>query len=274
MTSTSRIAVSSWSLDRTLGSPRDGAPTTPGLPLLELPAALRTHGYDTVQLCHFHLPRTDTAYLQQLRRALEGSGVHLDAFLVDDGDLTDPATGAGWTEWVARWVEVGEQLGATRVRLIAGKTRHATAHQDSSHALREFARTTMSTRIVTENWFDLTRTADDVEAILGPIHPEVGLLLDLGNWTMPDRDQQLARIAHYGETCHAKAHWRHDTVNEADYRGAIGAVLHAGYTGPFALVYDADDPDEWAGLATLRTIVADEIKTLPATQGQEHNSVR
>lgn len=60
MTSTSRIAVSSWSLDRTLGSPRDGVPTTAGVPLLELPAALRAHGYDTVQLCHFHLPRTDT----------------------------------------------------------------------------------------------------------------------------------------------------------------------------------------------------------------------
>lgn len=200
--------------------------------------------------------------------------MHLDAFLVDDGDLTDPATSAGWAEWIARWVQVGGQLGATRVQLIAGKTRHDTANQDSSHVLHEFARATMSTRIVTENWFDLTSTADDVEAILAPIYPDVGLLLDLGNWTMPDRDQQLARIARYGETCHAKAHWQDDTVEEADYRSAISSVLHAGYTGPFALVYDADNPDEWAGLATLRTIVADEINALPGAQAQEHESVQ
>ena len=92
-------AVSSWSLHRTLGrffgedSAAGGgrfgpAPTGgEGLSLLELPAALKARGYDTLQLCHFHLPSRDGAYLETLRSALVASGITLDALLVDDGDV-------------------------------------------------------------------------------------------------------------------------------------------------------------------------------------------
>src|SRR5262245_39111466 len=94
--------VSTWSLHRTLGRfvAADSAvhggrffdtvPSPHGLTLLDLPAELRHHGYDTVQICHFHLPQRSPAYLNELRAVLAASEIALDALLIDDGDLTHP----------------------------------------------------------------------------------------------------------------------------------------------------------------------------------------
>jgi hypothetical protein len=92
-----------------------------------------------------------------------------------------------------------------------------------------------------------------VAGILGPLDGRVGLLVDLANWTGPDKYEALAAITPYAETCHAKAHWSGAQVDEDDFRRSIDAVVGAGYAGPLAKVYDGDD-DEWAGLDRLRTI--------------------
>jgi sugar phosphate isomerase/epimerase len=251
-------AVHAWSLDRTLGRFRAGVTTEPaGLPLLELPAALREHGYRTVQLCHFHLPHRDATYLSELRAALAEAGVVLDAFLVDAGDLTHPSEAAREEEWISSYLADATALGATRIRVVAGQTRTDTAQADSSAALGRIAARAGDLRVVTENWGDVTRDAADVRAVLGPLDGAVGLLVDLGNWSGPGKYADLAEVAPYAETCHAKAHWNGGVVDEVDYRESLSAILGAGYAGPLALVYDAVDDDEWAGLAVQRAIVED-----------------
>lgn len=108
--------VSTWSLHRTLGcyvAPdsgalggpcRAGASEPDGLTLLELPAALREHGYDTLQICHFHLPSRSPEYLASLRAASREAGITLDALLVDDGDLTDHDHADEAEAWMAEWL--------------------------------------------------------------------------------------------------------------------------------------------------------------------------
>jgi hypothetical protein len=261
-TVTTRIAIHDWSLDRALGRFRSDAPegADPGaLSLLGLPAALRTHGYEAVQLCHFHLPSREPAFLAELRATLDDNGVRLDTYLVDDGDLTHPETGRHDEEWISERVQDAIDLGAQRVRVIAGKTRTPQALATSSAALGRIAADHPEIRVVTENWFDVTRTADDVTRILDPLDDAVGLLIDLGNWSGPDKYDELARITRFAETCHAKAHWSGDAMDELDYRASISTVLEADYEGPFALVYDADSADEWAGLAALRAVVESEL---------------
>lgn len=238
-------AVHAWSLDRTLQH----------LPLLDLPAQLRVRGYRTVQLCHFHLPHRDAGYLGELRAALAEAGVALDALLVDDGDLTHPDEGARHEAWISDWVRDAEVLGARRARVVAGKTRTDTAQLDSSQALGRIAARAGSVRVVTENWFGVTADAADVTAILEPLDGAVGLLVDLGNWTGPGKYAELAAVTRFAETCHAKAHWNGPEVDADDYRRSVSTVLEHGYTGPFCLVYDADDADEWAGLDVQRAIV-------------------
>ncbi|PRY16599.1 sugar phosphate isomerase/epimerase family protein [Kineococcus rhizosphaerae] len=257
-------AVHAWSLDRTLGRFRAGTTAEPsGLSLLDLPAALRARGYDTVQLCHFHLPHRDDGYLGELRAALAEAHVHLDALLVDDGDLTHPTEAAEQEAWVSGWLPVADTLGARRVRVVAGKTRTDTAQRDASAALGRLAART-GVRVVTENWFDVTRDAADVEAVLAPLDGAVGLLVDLGNWTGPGKHAELAKVTRFAETCHAKAHWDGDVVDADDYRRSLRAVLDHGFTGPLCLVYDAAGDDEWAGLEVQRTIVREEVRNSPS----------
>jgi sugar phosphate isomerase/epimerase len=261
MSQSPRIAVHDWSLDRTQGHFRaGGAELAAGaLPLIDLPEELHAHGYSTVQLCHFHLPSREPAYLAELREALAAGGVHLDTLLIDDGDLTHPETGQRDEEWISGWVQDAVALGAERVRVIAGKTRSDESTDLSSAALGRIAAAHPEIRVVTENWFDVTRNADDVSRILDPLDGAVGLLIDLANWKGPDKYRELAGITRFAETCHAKAHWNGDLMDETDYRASISTVLEGGYAGPFALVYDGADDDEWKGLAALRAVVEAEL---------------
>jgi sugar phosphate isomerase/epimerase len=254
---THELAVQAWSLDRTLGRARTGGATPAGaLDLLDLPAALRAHGYSAVQLCHFQFTATDAAYLRDLRAALEAHGVRLDALLIDDGDLTGPDS-ARDEAWVMEWIDHAETLGADRARVIAGKTRTEDAVGRSSAALGRIAARAGGIRVVTENWFDVTATAADVRGILDPLEGRVGLLVDLANWTGPGKHEELRRVAPFAETCHAKAHWSGSRMDESDYRASLATIVDAGYAGPLALVYDADSDDEWAGLSAQRAVVED-----------------
>lgn len=126
-------AVHAWSLDGTLGRPRvpgpDGSgPSTAGgraadaLDLLDLPAELARRGYRAVQITHFQLPTRDAGYLAELRASLAASEITLDAFLVDDGDLTHPTDADRHERWISDLLDDAETLGAHHARVVAGRS--------------------------------------------------------------------------------------------------------------------------------------------------------
>ncbi|HSN10556.1 MAG TPA: TIM barrel protein [Propionibacteriaceae bacterium] len=272
-------AVHDWSLHRTLGrfvsvhanppgassgmTPTDAEPGS--LALLDLPRELAARGYDTVQLCHFHLPSRDRSYLDELRSALSDAGIALDALLVDAGDLVHLTDAEIHERWIAGWLEDAAVLGARRARVIAGQS-EPTPHRlaQSSQALRRLAQVS-EVRVVTENWMALLPTAVEVHHLLDACEGEVGLLVDLANWTGPDRDVQLASIGGRAETSHAKCRTTGDgALDVDDYRRALQAVLGAGFSGPLCLVYDGPDPDEWDKLAGCQEVV-DEVTSAATT---------
>lgn len=259
-------ALHSWSLFRTLGRfvahgsmPSGGMPAGGGggLDLLALPAALAEHGFSSVQLCHFYLPRVDPDYLAELRTSFDAAGVDLECFLIDDGDLVHPSDAAAQLDWISRWIEVAEQLGVQRVRVPAGQQPPTPERiAASAAALLELADRHPSSRIVIENWLALTPDAASVNALLDQTHGRIGFLIDLGNWTGEGKYAELEAVAARAETCQAKVMTdQSGAIDADDYRRVLGILKAADYSGPLAMVHDGPDGDEWGKLDEAYGIV-------------------
>lgn len=259
-------SVHTWSLFRTLGRyvapasmPSGDLPEGGNSPisLLELPAELARHGYQSIQLCHFYLARRDSDYLAELRAAFTEADVDIECFLIDDGDLTDPQHHQQQLEWISSWIDVAESLGAPRARIIAGKQPpNPSALHTSAHSLLQLADRHHATRLVTENWHALLPDAVQTNALLDSTDGRVGLLVDLGNWEGQTKYAELAAVAARAETCQAKVATESDgSIKEADFRASLNVLKDARYDGPLALVYDGADPDEWDKLDEAFAIV-------------------
>src|SRR3954452_13793438 len=108
-----RLAISTWTLHGQLQG---------DLALLDLPAQIAQRGIYALEICHFHLPRTTPAYLAELRQACPAAGVEAYSILIDTGDITapDPEQRAADLQTIRSWIDVAAELGAGRVRVVAG----------------------------------------------------------------------------------------------------------------------------------------------------------
>jgi sugar phosphate isomerase/epimerase len=264
-----RIAVSTWSLHRHLGTTyKHAIPEIIGPleetygegteSLLDLPSALANHGYHRMELVSFHLPSRDPVYLGELRDQLKTNGVVLQTVLIDAGDITHPEHGARDQAWIASWIEIANELGAEHARLIAGKQKPSPQTLDRSVAgLRALADSNAgsSVRLTTENWFDLLPSPAEVAYVLDRLEGKVGLLGDFGNWKGAGKYDALSQIFGRAELCHAKATFIDGDLDAEDYGRCVDLAEAAGYTGPCTLIFDNDLPGEWDGLAIERDFI-------------------
>ena len=262
------LAVSSWSVHRALGIKYPNAPGNdvaapaeavwgPGeLTLLELPAAVAKMGIDRLHICHFHLASRDPAYLGEVRAALDDARVGLETLLIDDGDITHPVGRQRDIDWIGRWVGAAAALGAKRARVIAGKQKPTAETLDLAVAgLGELGRRGKAegVRIITENWLDLLAGPREVNAVLDRLDGAVGLLVDFGNWKGERKYADLAAVFGRAEDTHAKAHFPRVGEMDADDFGRCLAIADAaGYDGPYTLIYEGPDADEWQAIALER----------------------
>jgi sugar phosphate isomerase/epimerase len=264
-----RIAVSTWSLHRLLGTTYPHhIPTAVGPveetygpvteSLLDLPSALNNHGYSRMELVSFHLPSRDPIYLGELRDQLAVSNVTLQTLLIDAGDITDIENGERDTAWIAGWIETANELGAENARIIAGKQKPSRETLDRSvAALSSLAdlNSGSTVRLVTENWFDLLPSPEQVNYVLDKLEGRVGLLGDFGNWRGPQKYADLKAIFGRAELCHAKASFIDGDLDTEDYGKCVELAEEAGYTGPYTLIFDSEIPSEWDGLAAERDFI-------------------
>ncbi len=256
-----RWSVSSWSLHDALGGPwyedtggggrrNSRGPEASGLSLIDLPAAAAGHGIGTLELCHFHFPSTDEAYLAELRAAIRDAGGDLFSVLIDTGDLThsDPGVRARDLATIERWVDVAAAVGASGVRVAAGMS--AVDVELSLAGLMRLAAygKTRGVQVFTENWKAYDTAADELARILGDAEQRIGLCLDFGNAQGPDKAAVIQRLASLATSLHVKAERGGDgTVDERDLAACLRPVVEAGFTGPASLIADG-----WRGVTDLR----------------------
>jgi sugar phosphate isomerase/epimerase len=268
-----RIAVSSWSVHRQLGvtHPHNLASNTVGpreetygpgeVELIDLPALVASHHIRALELCSFHLPSRDKAYLDELRSAFVTARVRLQTLLIEAGDLSDPNTASRDAAWISGWVDVANDLGAENARIIAGKQKPTKEALDlSAKGLKAIAaRNAGPAKLVTENWFDLLSTPEAVNYLLDQCDGQIGLNGDFGNWTGEGKYDALSKIFGRASICHAKATFVHGAMNQRDYGRCVDVAEAAGYTGPYTLIFDSNEPDEWEGIAMERAFIHDRL---------------
>ena len=268
--STPRLSVSTWSLHRQLGKPGFTGPAhgmqipiethnKGPISLLELPARVAEFGINTLEICHFHLPSVEQSYLSELRAALADADVELFSLLIDDGDITHPSEAARDIAWIEKWIDIAGELGAKCARVIGGKAdpsaETVAQSRDVLAQLTERA-DTAGIRLMSENWFSIFSTPENVNTILGGLDGKVGLCLDFGNWRGDTKYEDLAEIAPLAESCHTKAHFAAPReMDKADYVQCLELTQEAGFAGPHTLIYDGPGDDEWEGLALEREVV-------------------
>jgi sugar phosphate isomerase/epimerase len=263
-----KIAVSSWALHRTLGVSYPDSPATgpkaaevhakSQLPLSDLPAELRAHGFDTVELCHFHVPSIESARLKELRSAFEAADVEIQSLLIDDGDLSDAECGSRDAGWITKWIDAAAILGASRTRVIAGKSPfERTAFERSLRHVSDLAdcASNQGVRLTIENWFPLLASPASVLEFLDRTEGRVGLCADFGNWEAPRKYADLGKILPRAETCHAKCDFLDpDTIDQDDYGKCLDSAREAGFQGPYVLV-NGGPSDEWRALDLTRQAI-------------------
>jgi sugar phosphate isomerase/epimerase len=264
-----RVSVSSWALHGLIGTVAQGrpgdsearmmAPHTPKEPLdlLHVPRELAKRGITTMELCHFHVPTREAAYLQEFTQAREEAGVELWSVLIDDGDLNHPEHAQRDRDWILGWIDTASALGAKCTRVIAGKQEPTEANVAKSREqllglmVEAYLR---GVHLMTENWFATLSKPEHVHTVLEPCGGSVGLCLDFGNWSGPDKYSNLADIAPYAESCHAKCNFVNGEPDTEDYERCLRLATHAGFSGPFTLVYGEPD-DIWGSIERQRELL-------------------
>jgi len=274
------IGISTWSIRHLLGpvypgldpaaTPRraDASFGSGALDLLDLPAELRARGYETLDLCHFHLPRTDDAYLALLRGRLDAVGIVLLTFLVDDGDLSaaDPTRRAHDVALTEAWLPIAARLGARYVRVAAGLSEAAPTDPAigwsaaSLLTLTETARQ-HGTTLLTETWRPLAMPPENVRALREATGGAIGLCADFNNYQPygAAKYDALRAVLPGAITVHAGAQFDEDgDMDEADFRRCLALAQEADFTGPAVLIFSGPG-DEWAGLGRLASLVREGV---------------
>ena len=267
------LSVSTWSLHRALGATYPALELTSGeraaaypygagsMTLLDVPAVAAALGIPKLEIVHFHFPRTDAAYLAELRGRLDAAGVALATLLLDAGDIT-AADAAARARDVARlkdWIDIAAALGARRVRVIAGD---AAPDDDSAVArsvaglaeLAEYA-AGCGVRVITENWRQLALAPAALVTILDALGGRVGLCADFGNYRGTGKYDDLRLIVPRAETIHAKANYpAAEQPDAADFHRCLDLVRATGFAGEYVLIFDGPG-DERASLQQLAELV-------------------
>lgn len=242
------FAISSWSVDGLL---------TSGLPLLDLPAAMREQGLETLELCHFHLPSTEPAYLADFRAALTTSNIELFSLLIDTGDIAsaDPDVLLESLGTIRRFIRVAASLGAQRVRISAGQqpATPETLARSAAHLaeLMDDAKA-QGVEVSTENWQLTAQQPEDLLTILETAPEGLGLCADTGNAeATPDKYETLGKLLPHATSVHFKARRQGGTIDQSDVQRCLELMRSAVFSGPVSLIYDGKK-SEWDELRNLK----------------------
>jgi hypothetical protein len=110
--------------------------------------------------------------------------------------------------------------------------------------------------LTTENWLALMATPAQVLPVVEALEGRLGLCVDFGNWGGREKYDDLAQLMPYAESFHAKCHFdAAGAMERKDFVQCLELTRAAPKAGPFTLIYDGPNDDEWGGLDAERAVV-------------------
>jgi hypothetical protein len=288
------IALSTWSLHEQLGprrlTKRDAngvkqpheIPHPQTMSLLDFLAQVRPKvGVDKVEICAFHVPSREPAYVAQLKEALKKNELSVISMPIDAGNISvaDPAWLADDLTEIEEWMELAAGLGAKYVRANASSyvardeplaPLDVTIASYKRLAERAAAR---GMQMTIENHGGITTDPEVIVRIVEAVGPErLKVCLDTGGFPpvagrqgnpVPPTDmdpaplyRDLKRIAPYTGIVHAKTVWFDSQGKHLafDAHHTLRIVKETGFNGPVSIEYGGG-VDEWTNAQRTKRIV-------------------
>ncbi|MFD2615420.1 sugar phosphate isomerase/epimerase family protein [Paenibacillus gansuensis] len=270
-----RLSISSWSLHRCLGPLRwtvwDEEKRTQTvsiqdqpweLELVDLPKEAAARGLAYLELCHFHFPSREEAYLAELRKAFADSGVQFHTLLVDYGDIAspDPVRRAADLEYLKTWIDTAKAAGAASVRIVAGEqpADDAEAIDRSVSALQELREYAAGTgvAVVTENFRELTSTVSSWSRIVeGAAEGPFATIVDFGNLAADEKEAGIRYGTRFAHSIHAKPEYTADgEIKEERFLELLGVLEETDCQAPVSIIYDREG-DMWEGIERIKRVM-------------------
>ena len=249
-----KVAMSSWTFHEELGGRWNelhpnrekvipaNLVNEASLDLLSLPREVASHGIKAIDICHFHLPSIEAAFLEELKESLVEAEVELVQLLIDSGELCnpDPEECRGAIETVKRWIEVASQLGATGVRYVPGSAiPSAETIAVSVNAFRELAdfANSLALQPATENFKNMNQLPETLFEIIDGSERSYGLVADFGNASGPDKYSTLCKLLPRATSIHAWANCDYNgIIDRAEFRHCSEIALDARFDGLILLL--------------------------------------
>ena len=81
------------------------------------------------------------------------------------------------------------------------------------------------------------------------------MCFDFGNWSGESKYEELTKIAHLAESCHAKCFFGENAQpNREDFLRCVEITRQADFSGPYTLVA-ADAGDVWGTISVQRDLL-------------------
>ncbi len=209
--------------------------------------------FDGVELTSYYFKDTSPAFLRRLRARAFALGLDVAGTSVGNNFCLPPGPARDkQIENVKKWVDHSEALGAPVIRIFAGGKQKDQSDADAHKVLVETIEECCAYAgehgifLALENHGGPTATAESTLKILRDVKsPWFGANLDTGNFHSADPYAEMAAIAPYALTTHAKVEVSAagQKAQPADFPRIVKILREAGYRGYLSIEYEArEDP--------------------------------
>ena len=240
--------------------------------LLELPAACKALGVETIELVSSFFVSQDTRYLDQLRVAIQEAGTRVRNIAVDMGDIASPDEARRRTdiEGLKQWFYVARAVGSEAIRVNSGA-----ASPDDQGALDriveaygELAAEAAHTGVylLIENHGGASADPRNIQTFLDRVDsPWFKACPDTSNFTNDTWEEGMRIMAPHAFCCHIKVFTYSDDGQQSrtgddgqtrayDLRRSLQILKDAGYTGPLCIEGGASNTETESGRDAIRYV--------------------